>query len=120
MPALSHQRGQSRALKARMTSLVLPGPAAGRRLASDPMCAEGGGIVCACIRTWRTREELFSPSRARRSIPVRGEAYHVMAFVARCARRYGGPYPHPSRSTTVGGAPERAAAPIEVPDAPFS
>ena len=65
MPALSHQRGQSRALKARMASLVLPGPAAGRRLASGPMCAEGGGIVCACILTWRRRKDWFSPSRYR-------------------------------------------------------
>ena len=74
MPALSHQRGQSRALKARMTSLVLPGPAAGRRLASGPVCAAGGGIGFVCELTWSRRKTWSRLSRSRRSVPVQEEA----------------------------------------------
>jgi hypothetical protein len=62
MPALSHQRGQNRALKARMASLVLPGPAAWRRLAWGPICAEGGGIVCVCCSRVREEERVVGPA----------------------------------------------------------
>ena len=74
MPALSHQRGQSRALKARMASLVCPGPAAGRRLASGPVSAEGGSIGVCAAHLCARRNECLGPLGSRRSIPVRGEA----------------------------------------------
>ena len=93
MPALSHQRGQSRALKARMTSLVLPGPTAGRRLASGPMCAEGGGIVCVLVVLDKNlhshleeEEGMVQPvSNSLIDTCARG-GMTVIAFVERCAR----------------------------------
>ena len=74
LPALSHLRGQSRALKARVAPPMLPGPAAGRRLASGPIVAMGGGSVRWSAHLYERMMESSSPSRSRRLTPVREEA----------------------------------------------
>ena len=87
LPALSHLRGQSRALKARMAPQMLPGPAAGRRLASGPICAEGEGTVrWWCCSPLREDDGVVQSVSISSIDTCAGGGVSVVAFVARCAR----------------------------------